>query len=327
MKCYFKSFCIIFCVLLLSCYGSVATFNGGSVTEKELENNLQQKLHQIKLKEYEEKVKLARHLAIEKILKQEEHRQNKTSEQLIDNYTNKNYQSKVKEFYDYNKDSLKLTFEEARPQIENDYGNQIRDFLKSEYYAQLQNEYKLIINLTKPIPPTANISTKEEPFWGNPKSKVEIVEYSDYDCPYCQRLQTVIKKIQKEYDKKIKWVFKDFPLKSIHPKAMKAHIASNCANEQNKFTKYHFRLFELAAGDLTEEVLLDIAKETQLNIPKFKVCLQDKKQKLSKEIDNDIEEGVQNGVGGTPTIFLNGVIQDNFHTYQAMKKIIEDALK
>ncbi|MFH1781986.1 MAG: thioredoxin domain-containing protein [Patescibacteria group bacterium] len=143
--------------------------------------------------------------------------------------------------------------------------------------------------------------TEDEAVYGNEDAKITIVEFSDFQCPFCQKHHPTVKNFVDGNDD-VKWVFKHFPLNS-HPQAKPASIAAECANEQGKFFEYVDALFEnqssLAANYYTE-----LASELGLNTSKFETCLED--EDVAAKVNNDYQMGIAAGVTGTPaTIIFN----------------------
>jgi len=134
---------------------------------------------------------------------------------------------------------------------------------------------------------------------------VKIVEFSDFQCPYCKRIAPIVENLAKE--KNIKLVYKFFPL-SFHKSAFPAAVASYCAYKQNKFWEFHDKSFK-NQYQLTENNFLKWAKELNLNIDKFKECATNKE--TMEIIKKEIEEGISIGVQGTPSLYINGMIYED----------------
>ena len=144
------------------------------------------------------------------------------------------------------------------------------------------------------------------PVRGSAGARVTIVEFSDYECPFCGRYnQQVLPQIQRDYvdTDKVRYVFRDFPLESIHPTAFKAHEAAACAGEQGGYWDMHGRLFadQAARGD---EALAGLAREIGLDVAAFRSCLASQAQ--AEAVRAGIAAGRDAGITGTPT-FLIGV--------------------
>jgi len=173
----------------------------------------------------------------------------------------------------------------------------------------LQEIKKLLASRPAPAAQTAEfkeavLNIGDDPFKGDKNAKLTLVEFSDFQCPFCAKhVRETFTKIDEEYVKtgKIKYVFMDFPLESLHPNAFKAAEAANCAGEQGKYWEMHDILFAnnkaLSPKDLTKH-----AEAIGLDMPKFQECLDSGKN--AAEIRKDMAEGMGAGVKGTPTSFL-----------------------
>jgi protein-disulfide isomerase len=148
-------------------------------------------------------------------------------------------------------------------------------------------------------PPTSSSDHAE----GNLKAKLEIVEYGDYQCPYCGAAYPVLKELMKEYGSAIKFVFRNFPLSEIHPEARIAALAAEAAALQEKFWEMHDAIYE-HQSQLDESFLLGLARKILPDADRFKTDIQ--KESLANKVDGDFESGMRSGVNGTPTFFVNG---------------------
>lgn len=153
-------------------------------------------------------------------------------------------------------------------------------------------------------PENLTVSLGNRPVKGDKDARLTLIEFSDYQCPFCARhFHETLPQIEKDYitTGKLKYVVRDFPLESIHKEAFKAHETVNCAGGQGKYWEMHGRLFQ----NQNQLGAVDLAKHAQaigLSLPEFKECLEGGKQAV--EIRKDIEEGRKLGVQGTPTFFL-----------------------
>ena len=182
------------------------------------------------------------------------------------------------------------------------------------------------------------VSLSDDPARGNPNAPVTIVEFSDFQCPFCARFFTqTLPQIQQDYidSGKVKLVFRDFPIDSIHPNAIGASIAAQCANEQAKFWEYHNKLFEgqtqwarFSASDAAN-TFIQYATELGLNSDNFNSCLNS--AKTLDEINNDYQDGINYGVTGTPAFFI-GNDKDGYmpligaKPYSEFQQIIDNEL-
>lgn len=150
---------------------------------------------------------------------------------------------------------------------------------------------------------TLAYSTAGDPSFGNPNAPLKIVEFADFECPYSRDESLIVREIQARFPDKIHFVYRDFPLEDIHPHALKAAEAANCAHEQDKFWAMHDKLYQNASR-LTDLDLKLYALEVGLDITKFNACFDSRKYK--DEIEIDRADGIAAGVVGTPTFFING---------------------
>jgi len=161
-------------------------------------------------------------------------------------------------------------------------------------------------------PQIIQVSLDDDPVKGDPDAPITIVEFSDFQCPFCKRFhETTLPLIQENYidTGKVKFVYRDFPLESIHPNgAIPAAVASECADEQGMFWQYHDKIFQnqknwerLAAEDVAKE-LKAYAQELGLNTNQFNDCLNS--GKYMDEVNKDFQDAVSYGLTGTPAFFI-----------------------
>lgn len=139
--------------------------------------------------------------------------------------------------------------------------------------------------------------------YGNSNAPLELVEYGDYECPYCGRAYPIVKNIQEKLGDDLKFIFRNFPLRKIHPNAFMASVATEAAGLQNKFWEMHDIIFE-NQKTLDEWNILVFAEELGLNIESFKNDIQ--RKDLADKVSKDFESGMRSGVNRTPTFFING---------------------
>ena len=173
-------------------------------------------------------------------------------------------------------------------------------------------------------PPRTDIATAGFPARGPATAPVTIVEFSDFECPFCGRLFPTLKAVENIYLDRVRIVYRQFPLRRIHPLAEKAAEASLCANEQGRFWEMHDSLF----GDqehLTVDALKARAVALKLDTAAFNACLDSGRQAAA--IDKDIAEGMNAGVTGTPAMFINGRMLVGAQPFAAIQAIIEEELQ
>lgn len=174
------------------------------------------------------------------------------------------------------------------------------------------------------VPAVADVSVDDDPARGPEDAAVTIIEFSDFQCPFCGRFfQQTLPQLMAQYGDRIRFVYRDFPLDQIHPNARNAAIAAECADDQGKFWEYHDALFSnqqaLGVADLKR-----YAEELGLDTGAFSDCLDS--QKYNDEVDADLRDGIQAGVTGTPTFFINGKRVVGAQPLQTFQTLIEQAL-
>ncbi len=152
---------------------------------------------------------------------------------------------------------------------------------------------------------------------------IYMVEFADYHCPYCRKNQSVIMELLTAYGKKIKYAYRDFPMR-YHPQAIPAAIASECAHEQYRFWQYWEELHNVPANTYDENVFVDIAEGMGLDGDVFRQCLSSDEK--FNEVKADYEDAVNAGCTGSPCFIINGRAVIGAHPYDTFKGIIEEEL-
>ena len=173
----------------------------------------------------------------------------------------------------------------------------------------------------------AKLATADDPAKGKDDAKITLIEFSDFQCPFCKESYTVIKQLLARYPDDIKLIYRDFPVDSIHSFARKAAEAGECANEQGKFWEYHDKIFENqeALNNEDGQIFYKIAKDVGLDEKLFTTCFGFGKYK--QEVEEDYQAGVSAGLRGTPTWFFNGQKVEGSLSLETFEKIIQELLK
>ncbi|MCP4168537.1 MAG: thioredoxin domain-containing protein [Chloroflexi bacterium] len=166
---------------------------------------------------------------------------------------------------------------------------------------------------------------------GDADAPIVIVEFSDYQCPFCQRyFEQTYPALMSEYvdTGKVRYVFKDFPLTNLHPQAVGASVAAECAGQQDAYWQMHDKLFSEQnrwSGQSDDiEAYLAFAGELELDVEAFAACQED--EAVLADVSEDFQEGVAAGVTGTPAFFINGTFISGAQPYEVFQQIIEQAL-
>jgi protein-disulfide isomerase len=163
----------------------------------------------------------------------------------------------------------------------------------------------------------------DDPVLGVAAAPVTLVEFSDFQCPFCARVMPTLKKVKETYGDRVRIVWKDFPLTSIHPQAFKAAEAGQCAREQGKFWELHDVLFANQAA-LQPDDLKKHAAAVGVDLPKFNACFD--ASKYGERVQQQMSAGTQLGVGSTPSIFINGRLVSGAQPYEVFAGIIDEEL-
>lgn len=163
----------------------------------------------------------------------------------------------------------------------------------------------------------------DDHFAGNPDAPVTLVEYGDYECPYCGQAFPVIQALRRRFDDSLGFVFRNFPLLEVHPHAVMAAAAAEAAGLQQRFWPMHDTLFRNQQALEPENVML-YARELGLDLERF---VEDaNSERVARKIERDMESGVESGVPGTPTFFVNGRRHTGNFTPESLGGAIERAL-
>ncbi len=175
-----------------------------------------------------------------------------------------------------------------------------------------------------PTPTRLEVSVDDDPARGPEDAPIVMIEFSDYECPFCKRFRVeVYDQLFETYGDKLRFVYRDFPIQSIHPEAVPAAVAANCAGEQGKYWEYHDLLF-LGGRELGQETYLAYAEELDLDMEAFQACLESEEQR--QEVLDDFNDGVRLGVRGTPTFFINGLPVVGAQPFAVFQQVIEQEL-
>jgi len=169
-----------------------------------------------------------------------------------------------------------------------------------------------------------DVPEDDDPVFGPEDAPITIIEFSDFQCPYCARWhEQVFLRLREEYPDTIRVVYRDFPLTSIHPEAVPAAEAANCAGEQGAYWEFHDALFSGENG-LGKEAYTSYASDLGLDMEGFTECIESGRH--NDEIMADLNYAAELGVQSTPTFFLNGLPIVGAQPYEVFKQIIEQEL-
>jgi protein-disulfide isomerase len=225
----------------------------------------------------------------------------------------------VDAFYEQNKAQIPRPKEEVASQIKMYIEQQRQGETRQKYFDDLRARYKVEYLME---PDRIEVSANG-PAVGPASAPVTIVEFSDFQCPFCSRLLPTMEQVKAKYGDKVRIVFRQFPL-NFHQFAQKAAEASLCANEQGKFWQMHDAMFQNQQA-LAVEQLKAKAAELGLNGEQFNACLD--QGKFVAQVQADMEEGTKVGVNGTPAMFINGRFLSGAQPLGEITKVIDDELQ
>lgn len=306
----------------------VATYGAGKkVTLKEIDELLGEDLTKLEQQKFEMRSQAAEQMVIQALVKEKAAKEGKTEEEWlkanVDAKLEAPADAEIQKLFDESKGRLppEVTFEQVKPQIV-DYlqKDKKREVVKAVFGA-LKTEANLKITLAAPEKQRKSVEAKG-PTRGPEGAKVTIVEFSDFQCPFCSRAHDTVEEVMKQYGGKVRLTFRHFPLE-FHAQAPKAAEASLCADEQKKFWEYHDALFA-NQEKLQLDDLKAAAKTLGLDAEKFNTCLDS--GKMAEVVKADTAAGKKVGVSGTPAFFINGVMLSGAQPIEEFKKIIDAEL-
>jgi protein-disulfide isomerase len=300
---------------------TVATVDGQPIYDDDLASSVEGQLQPLRTQEYEIKRKALDSLIEQKTLEAAAKKKGLTTEKLLDQEVN----SKVAEPSDAEIEGYYIGLKVNRPLA--DVKTQLRDGLKQakiqkarqDYVKSLRSDSKVIVLLSAPRVEVAQDPARVR---GNSKALVTIVEFSDYQCPFCHQIEPTVKELLAKYGDKVSLSYRDFPLTSIHSQAQIAAVASRCALEQGKFWEYHDQMF--TSTKLEKDDLVEYARNLKLDDKQFASCLAS--DKYNADIDKDLEAGRKAGITGTPGFFINGIELSGAQPKDAFTRVIDEEL-
>jgi len=194
---------------------------------------------------------------------------------------------------------------------------------KQIFLESLRSQAKVVVHLAPPPVYRTEVSVDGAPSKGNDTAQVTVVEFQDFHCPFCERVQPTLAQLMSRYGGRIRLVFRDFPIDQLHPQARKAHQAARCAKDQGKFWPFHDILFARAKKGGPED-LKTYAREAGLNMKSFERCLGSGGHQA--EVQKDVDEGIRAGVSATPSFFINGRLVSGALPLERFVFLIEEEL-
>ncbi|HEY3160505.1 MAG TPA: thioredoxin domain-containing protein [Vicinamibacterales bacterium] len=229
----------------------------------------------------------------------------------------------VRNFFVQNSERMQgRSFEQMSGAIEQYLEDQQQTTAKQDLIAELKKGGPPI-RVVMDAPRTAITVNPDDPSEGKADAPVTVVEYSDFQCPFCLRVMPTLKQLRAKYGDRMRLVWKDFPLTQIHPQAFVAAQAGNCAREQGKFWELHDKMFGNQSA-LQPDALKKYAADAGLDSAKFNQCLDT--SKYEARVQDAIRAGGHLGIQSTPTVFVNGRPINGAQPIEVFQAVIDEEL-
>jgi len=306
----------------------VATVAGEPIYEDEFSASAQLQLQRLRQEEYKLKKQAIEALMSQKVLAAAAKKQGTSVEKLLESEVDAKVPDPTPDqltaYYKDHQSQIGKPFDDIKmmlaPVVKSMMVQQARQAYARDLLSRAEEKNDAVLLVR---PPTVRVSIDPARVRGNPNAPVTIVEFSDFSCPYCQKVELALTEVLAKYPGKVKLAYRDYPLRSAHPNAQSAAEASRCAGDQGKFWEFHDLLF--ANPDKQDRTaLLDDAHSLQLDDKKFESCLSSGQYKA--QIEQDLQDGMRAGVRGTPAFFVNGVFLDGVQPAEALERIIKEEL-
>jgi protein-disulfide isomerase len=301
----------------------VAIIAGQPLSQQELLEALGPELRQLQTQEYEVKSKALESLIRLKLVQAEAKKRGISAAELIA----KEVASKVAaptdgevEAYFWGQNRAGVRFEDVKEQYRTVL-RQLKVQRASEAYADSLRAKNDVLVLLQP--PRVEVAYDPARVKGNPNAPVTIVEFGDFQCPFCQKAESTVNALLAKYSGRVKLAFLDLPLSEIHARAAKAAEAARCAGEQGRFWEYHDSLFA-DPSKLDDASLIARAHDLKLDSAAFQSCLES--AKFAAKVEADRQAGLKLGVAGTPGFFVNGVFLSGAQPQAEFEKVIDNML-
>jgi protein-disulfide isomerase len=303
----------------------VASVNGAPITFEEMEERAARRLHSLRQEEYEARRGALEEIVYERLLQAEAQRRSMSVEALEKAEVTDKIAPVTAADIDATYQSARArlggrTKEQVAPDIERALRQQREAQRRTELRDRLLAAAKVSVSLAAP---RVNIELPAStPSVGPADAPVTLVEYSDYQCPYCHRAQASVDEVLKRYPGRVRFVHQEYPL-AQHPRAFAAAVAARCANEQGRFWEFH-RSLMTEPGDFADADLKRRAEQFGMDAAKLQDCLG------SGRFDADVRKafaaGAEIGVSSTPTFFVNGRRLTGAVPFETMRELIEEEL-
>ena len=227
---------------------------------------------------------------------------------------------RVERFYEQQKDRIGRPLADVRTQIERVLQQQLVRNAHDELVARLREGSDIHVSVE---PPRVQVNAETVRVRGPEDAPISIIEFSDFQCPFCRQVQPALAELQAKYGDQVRWSFKDLPLSSIHPQAQKAAEAARCAAEQDKF--WEFRATMFSSTSITRELFDSTAETLGVDMGEFATCLDSNRHRDAVLADSAEAESM--GISGTPAFVINGVLLTGAQPLENFVAVIDRELE
>jgi len=305
---------------------ALAEVDGVAITADEIEKSIGAPLSRFEEQIYALKRRALDALIAHKLLGKEAERRGMSPQALLEAET-RNVEAvteqEIEATYRQQKAQLKADETTAKEQIRQQLQAQKIAARERAFVDQLRAQAVVVVNLKPPAAFRVAPSVEGAPFKGPATATVTIVEFQDFHCPFCRRVEPTLIQLATRYGDRVKLVYRDFPIDSLHPQARNAHEAARCANAQGRFWAYHDALYSKPPKAGLDDLKV-IAKEVGVEMETFERCLNARTYRSA--VQQDIDEGTRLGVIGTPTFFINGRVISGAQPLESFTRIVDDEL-
>jgi protein-disulfide isomerase len=305
---------------------TVAEVNGDRISWRDLKQAAGEPLAGLEQQTYRLEQQKLEQLIGDRLLAREAQRRNISLDSLVDTEIKSKAAAvtpeEIHRVYELNKNQLQKPEAEVQEQISSLLRDQQIAMRRQAYVKSLQAQAQVKVYLLPPVPFRAEV-TADGPSRGTADAPVTIVEFEDFQCPFCRKAQETLEQVLARYKDKVRMVHRDFPLQSLHPASWKAHEAARCAEEQGKFWEFRALLYKNAPAAGPEQ-LSSYASQASMNLPDFQKCVDS--GKFRAVVQKDEDEGERLGVEGTPAFFINGRRLSGAQAETEFARIIDEEL-
>jgi protein-disulfide isomerase len=302
----------------------VAIVNGKPIFERDLAASIASQMLQLRQQEFQVKDRALQDLIRKKLVELEAKKRSVSPEELLydeaDSKVAEPSDAELEGYYLAVKSQLNQPFDQVKEQLRATVKQLKIQQARQEYEDSLRAAANVVVLLR---PPRVEVGYDPARVRGDPNAPITIVEFGDFQCPYCHRAEATLNDLLSKYKGRVKLAFRDYPLRPLHPQAQIAAEAARCAEAQGKFWEYHDMLYA-SQSELKEPRLIEDARQLGLDQKSFRSCLDS--GKFVDQIEQDVQAGSKAGVGGTPAFFINGVFLEGAQPEAEFEKIIDSEL-